>query len=81
MIIPPPLLSALPATIRALLARSTSPSTEVTLSGWVKSIRTHKNVSFAAISDGSTAESLQAVFIAGVDIEPWVRELPELKVV
>jgi asparaginyl-tRNA synthetase len=29
--------------------------------GWVKTIRHHKNVSFVEISDGTSAESLQAV--------------------
>jgi asparaginyl-tRNA synthetase len=34
---------------------------KITVKGWIKSIRSHKNVSFAAISDGSTSETLQAV--------------------
>jgi asparaginyl-tRNA synthetase len=34
----------------------------VRVKGWVKSVRAHKNVSFAAIADGSTSEVLQAVF-------------------
>lgn len=101
----PPLLSSLPPTVRAILARnaaaaaptaltSTLPTTtstthagsasasassaasdsnttdtgaieddgRVRIQGWVKSVRGHKNVSFAAISDGSTSEVLQAVF-------------------
>ena len=94
----PPLLSSLPPTVRAILARnaaaaaptaltSTSTTTSTThatsasgsdsslsdagasqddgrvrIKGWVKSVRGHKNVSFAAISDGSTSEVLQAVF-------------------
>jgi len=71
----PPLFSSLPATIRAILSKSTAPQPEVTVRGWIKSIRQHKNFSFAVISDGSTAESLQAVFKADVDTEQYVSNL------
>lgn len=30
--------------------------------GWLRSVRAHKNVVFAEVSDGSNAEGLQAVF-------------------
>ncbi len=36
---------------------------EVTISGWIKSIRRQKNVSFAVVTDGSSAIGLQAVFV------------------
>lgn len=34
---------------------------DVTVNGWVRSIRKQKRVAFAAVSDGSTIDSLQAV--------------------
>ncbi|WWC88620.1 asparagine-tRNA ligase [Kwoniella dendrophila CBS 6074] len=34
---------------------------EITVNGWIKSIRTHKNVSFVEVNDGSSGRSLQAV--------------------
>ena len=33
----------------------------ITVNGWVRSVRKQKRVAFAAISDGSTIDSLQAV--------------------
>ena len=33
----------------------------VSVNGWVRSVRKQKRIAFAAVSDGSTAESLQAV--------------------
>lgn len=36
--------------------------TEVTVHGWVKSIRRQKKVTFIAVNDGSTLQGLQAVF-------------------
>jgi asparaginyl-tRNA synthetase len=54
--------STLPPTIRQLLTSPTSPSSSIQVNGWVKSIRRQKKVSFAAISDGSSALGLQAVF-------------------
>lgn len=47
-------------TIRQLLSSSSEGS--VTVNGWVKSVRRQKNVSFAVISDGSSARGLQVVF-------------------
>ncbi|KAF8331606.1 hypothetical protein F5887DRAFT_59710 [Amanita rubescens] len=51
--------------IRQLLATSpeTNHAQEVTVSGWIKSIRRQKNVSFAVVTDGSSAIGLQAVFV------------------
>ncbi len=46
--------------IRQILALTPSGSA-VTLSGWVKSARHSKNVSFLAVSDGSTMEGVQVV--------------------
>ncbi|TFK68359.1 asparaginyl-tRNA synthetase, partial [Pluteus cervinus] len=37
----------------------------ITVHGWIKSIRKQKNVSFAVITDGSSAKGLQAVFPGG----------------
>ncbi|KAG6841337.1 hypothetical protein C0991_012162 [Blastosporella zonata] len=53
----------LPPTIKQLLA-STKPDDQlVTVSGWIKSIRRQKNVSFAVLTDGSSSHGLQAVFL------------------
>ena len=57
----------LPPTIRQLL-RSPLPSnlpksTTTTVSGWIKSIRKQKNISFAVITDGSSTKGLQAVLV------------------
>ncbi|KAK2467909.1 hypothetical protein APHAL10511_000204 [Amanita phalloides] len=55
-------------TIRQLVSESNPNSHQVSVSGWIKSIRRQKNVSFAVITDGSSATGLQAVFAgAGKD--------------
>lgn len=58
--------SALKPTIRKLLA---SPGTgglgenqTIQINGWVKSIRHQKRVAFAVLQDGTSADTLQAVF-------------------
>ncbi|KAM6496493.1 hypothetical protein JOM56_006966 [Amanita muscaria] len=57
----------LPQTISQLLAHhidvqgSQQPAT-ITVTGWIKSIRRQKNVSFAVLTDGSPPKGLQAVF-------------------
>jgi hypothetical protein len=55
--------STLPPTIRQLLSspQPASQETKVQLSGWIKSVRRQKNVTFAVINDGSCASGLQAV--------------------
>ncbi|WWC62652.1 uncharacterized protein I303_105249 [Kwoniella dejecticola CBS 10117] len=67
--LPPTLRSVLTAAQNQLGAPSTSPSASsssagrtdsITVNGWIKSIRTHKNVSFLEVNDGSGA-SIQAV--------------------
>lgn len=35
------------------------------MSGWIKSVRKQKNVAFAVLTDGSSAQGLQAVFVGG----------------
>ncbi|KIM91703.1 hypothetical protein PILCRDRAFT_810985 [Piloderma croceum F 1598] len=55
--------STLPPTIRQLLSSPTSPSSSVQVNGWIKSVRRQKKLSFAVISDGSSAPGLQAVFV------------------
>jgi asparaginyl-tRNA synthetase len=51
-------------TIGQLLSQthSTSPTTPITVNGWVKSVRRQKRVAFAVITDGSSPQGLQAVF-------------------
>jgi aspartyl/asparaginyl-tRNA synthetase len=67
---PTPWLKALSPNIRAVLADSSGSIAssnggqiprEVTVLGWVKSIRVHKKVAFAVLSDGS-GPPIQAVF-------------------
>lgn len=54
----------LPPTIKQILASPVQPEEElVTVSGWIKSIRRQKNVSFAVLTDGSSPQGLQAVFL------------------
>ncbi|KAF9010280.1 hypothetical protein BDQ17DRAFT_1300040 [Cyathus striatus] len=56
----------LPPTIQQLLSGTAtleSGPAKATVSGWVKSIRKHKNVSFGVITDGSSSKGLQAVFV------------------
>lgn len=53
----------LPLSIKKLLVSdSGKDSSSVIVSGWIKSIRCQKSVSFAMITDGSTPTPLQAVF-------------------
>ena len=53
--------TALRPTIRQIL--SFEPKNEnVQVNGWVKSVRVQKRVAFAMIHDGTSAQSLQAVF-------------------
>ncbi|KAL1413048.1 hypothetical protein Q8F55_000797 [Vanrija albida] len=54
-------------TVRAALASAsaTEGGTEATISGWVRALRAHKNVSFAEVDDGSGG-SVQAVLKGGV---------------
>jgi hypothetical protein len=72
----------LPPTIRARLTPSTGSSSkgecQETINGWLKSVRGHKNVLFAEVTDGSTSEGLQAVFkgtsrVPGLDAGASVR--------
>ncbi|CAL1699818.1 unnamed protein product [Somion occarium] len=56
--------SSLPPTIRQLFQTDlvSFKSKRVQINGWVKSIRRQKRIAFAVISDGSSPQSLQAVF-------------------
>ncbi|KAF9479747.1 asparaginyl-tRNA synthetase [Pholiota conissans] len=58
---------SLPRTIRQLLERPPSADDATTVFGWIKSIRKQKNMSFAVITDGSSANGLQAVLLKGKD--------------
>jgi asparaginyl-tRNA synthetase len=46
-------------TIRSLL--SDSPQSDITLRGWVRSVRQQKQLSFATINDGSTLKGIQVI--------------------
>ncbi|KAF9448134.1 asparaginyl-tRNA synthetase [Macrolepiota fuliginosa MF-IS2] len=53
----------LPQTIRQLLSSNGQENTTASVTGWIKSIRKQKNITFAVVSDGTTAEGLQAVVL------------------
>ncbi|BGP39692.1 asparaginyl-tRNA synthetase [Rhodotorula kratochvilovae] len=62
---PPPL----PTTVAASLAAASSregPAAD-TLSGWIRSVRRQKNISFAVLSDGSQVGGVQVVLPKGLD--------------
>lgn len=42
---------------------------DLTFEGWVRSVRRGKKVSFLVLNDGSTHESLQAVFPSELKVE------------
>lgn len=52
--------SALPQTNKAFLANPTA-SQEVTITGWIKSVRKSKTVAFADVSDGTTGTPVSVV--------------------
>ena len=57
-----PSFSRLSKTIREIFELDqTESGVDIVVKGWVRSVRRMKNVSFAAISDGSTLKPLQAV--------------------
>ncbi|KXN84633.1 Asparagine--tRNA ligase [Leucoagaricus sp. SymC.cos] len=53
----------LPPTIRQLLSSSKEEIPGASVTGWIKSIRKQKNITFGVVSDGTTAEGLQAVVL------------------
>ena len=74
--LPPP---PLPTTVAASLAAASSspgPAPD-TLSGWVRSVRRQKNVSFAVLSDGTQVGGVQVVLPKGLD-DGCVPSLPPL---
>jgi asparaginyl-tRNA synthetase len=57
-------LASVSRSIRALLAGADSvaaPSTSVEVQGWVRALRTQKNVCFVSLNDGSQPAHLQVV--------------------
>jgi asparaginyl-tRNA synthetase len=60
---------SLPPTIRQLLAEPPQTESNTVVSGWIKSIRKQKNVSFAVLTDGSSTTGLQAVLLKGKEDE------------
>lgn len=47
--------------ISKLLQQNASSDQEVQVNGWIRSVRKQKRIAFAALGDGSTIDSLQAV--------------------
>ncbi|GAA5912289.1 hypothetical protein JCM8208_001324 [Rhodotorula glutinis] len=62
---PPPLPTTVAASLSAA-SSSTGPAPD-TLSGWVRSVRRQKNVSFAVLSDGTQVGGVQVVLPKGLD--------------
>jgi hypothetical protein len=62
----------LPLTIRQLVSSNNEEISSASVTGWIKSIRKQKNITFAVISDGTTAEGLQAVILKQQGIAPGV---------
>ena len=61
------LSTSIPRTaVKDLLA--TAPGADASVSGWVKSVRRQKNVSFITLNDGSSFQSLQVVCDGGDDL-------------
>lgn len=56
---------SLSPSIRQLLAEPPQNESTTVVSGWIKSIRKQKNVSFAVLTDGSSTTGLQAVLVKG----------------
>src|ERR1700728_121204 len=52
----------LPPTIRQLLSPYYNAPSTIEVTGWIKSVRRQKRVSFAVVSDGSSSPGIQAVF-------------------
>jgi hypothetical protein len=50
---------AMHPTIKQIVSRG--PSTNVTVKGWIRSIRRQKNVQFAEVVDGSSLRGIQAI--------------------
>lgn len=72
----PRLLSSLPPSLRKILS-SPAPADAITVQGWLKSVRTHKNVSFLEVTDGTAEGGLQAV-MRGAGRERYVIKQPSL---
>ena len=47
--------------IKSLLKGEVAPPTNIIVKGWVRTIRTSKNVNFIALNDGSTILNIQLV--------------------
>lgn len=56
----PAAVSTIPPTLNEVLAHG-KPQTQLTVSGWIRSFRSSKNVAFIALTDGSGAANLQVV--------------------
>jgi aspartyl/asparaginyl-tRNA synthetase len=52
---------SLPKTIKSILNDQSPIDTSVSINGWIRSVRTQKNVSFANVNDGSNMKGIQAI--------------------
>jgi hypothetical protein len=62
----------LPPTIRQLLSTPNLSQSEVSVHGWVKSVRHQKRLAFAVITDGSSQKGIQAVFTDPLQAKGYV---------
>lgn len=51
----------LPRTIKSVLEDQTISDAQVSVNGWIRSVRSQKQVSFANINDGSNLKGIQAI--------------------
>lgn len=63
----------LPVTIASLL-KGNILNRQVAASGWVKSVRRQKSVSFLELSDGSSSQNLQVILDKKVDLSKYYSE-------
>ncbi|KAH8552583.1 asparaginyl-tRNA synthetase [Umbelopsis sp. PMI_123] len=52
---------SLPRTIKAILNEKNPVEAPVSINGWIRSVRSQKNVSFANVNDGSNLKGIQAI--------------------
>ncbi|KAG8453199.1 hypothetical protein GDO86_004861 [Hymenochirus boettgeri] len=55
------LVSAVRMSVREALAKTEGSSINITIQGWVRSVRSQKEVLFLHINDGTSTENLQIV--------------------
>jgi len=52
---------SLPKTINAILKETLPAENTVSINGWIRSVRSQKNLAFANVNDGSNLKGIQAI--------------------